>query len=212
MLVSHPKVDVLYNPNLDDSECVSMSSKSGCFVQSNFGSIAAVAEGGLDIYDFSNYRELSLLQEHIPVLAAFLTKCRVEDDGELPQDVWDLIKLHLHLVQAPFQGCPPTPNLYPPTDDPLSFFPCLPKCHGDARYEADEKLHIPQTDGCRKASYGHPTLSQITVSMECAMGLKVLQTCESPKHPFRIFKTRFFFACRLHVYCLNREPHLYHRE
>ena len=37
MLVSHPKVDVLYNPNLDDSECVSMSSESGCFIQSIFG-------------------------------------------------------------------------------------------------------------------------------------------------------------------------------
>ena len=31
--------------------------------------------------------------------------------GELLQDVRDLIKLLLHLVQAPF---PPTPNLYPP--------------------------------------------------------------------------------------------------
>ena len=53
MLVSHPNVDVsynpfldgyvsseiecLYNPNLDDSECPCKSSKSGCFVQSIFG-------------------------------------------------------------------------------------------------------------------------------------------------------------------------------
>ena len=39
----------------------------------------------------------------------------------------------------------PTPDLYPPaTDDPLSFFPCLPNCHGDASYEADKKLHTLQ--------------------------------------------------------------------
>ena len=62
------------------------------------------------------------------------------DDGKLPQDVRDLIKLFLQLVQVPFQGGPPTPELYPPaTDDP--FFPCLPKCHGDASYEADKKEH-----------------------------------------------------------------------
>ena len=31
--VGLPKVDALYNPNLDDSECVFMSSTSECFVQ-----------------------------------------------------------------------------------------------------------------------------------------------------------------------------------
>ena len=36
--------------------------------------------------------------------------------------------------------------------------PRLPKCHGDASYIADKKLHTLQTDGCRKASFGHPTL------------------------------------------------------
>ena len=37
MLVSHPKLDVLYNPNLYNSKWVSMSSKSGSFAQSIFG-------------------------------------------------------------------------------------------------------------------------------------------------------------------------------
>ena len=101
--------------------------------------IAAAAEGGLDICDSSTYRELSLLQEHVPVLAAFLAKCPVEDDGKLPRDVRHLIKLLLQLVQVPFQGGPPTPDLYPPaTDNPLSFLPCLLKCHGDVSYEADK--------------------------------------------------------------------------
>ena len=60
--------------------------------------IAAAAEGGLDICDSSTYRELSLLQEHVPALAVFLAKCPVEDDGKLPHDVGDLIKLLLQLV------------------------------------------------------------------------------------------------------------------
>ena len=36
-LVSRLKMDFLCNPNLDDSEHACKSSKSGCFVQSNFG-------------------------------------------------------------------------------------------------------------------------------------------------------------------------------
>ena len=32
--VSHPELDVLYDPFLDDSKCVSVSSKSECFVSS----------------------------------------------------------------------------------------------------------------------------------------------------------------------------------
>ena len=181
--------------------------------------IAAVAEGGLDICDSSNYRQLSLLQEHVPVLAAFLAKCPVEDDGKLPQDVRDLIKLLLQLVQAPFQGGPPTPDLYPPaTDDPLSFFPCyqsvmemramkLTRNCTRFRLMAVGKLHMVTQHSLR-------AYSRYTVSMECATGLR----CESPKHPFQIFKTRFprpplliiyDNACRLHVYCLNREPHFF---
>ena len=46
-------------------------------------------------------------------------------------------------------------------------------------------------------------------------GFEILQQCESPRHPFQIFKTRFLKppraiiydnACSLHQYCLNREP------
>ena len=100
-------MDVLHYPYLDNPEHTCKSSKSGCFRL-----IYAVAQGGLD---FSNYRELSLLQEHVPALGAFLMKCRVEDDGELPQDVRDLTKLLLHLVQALLmdllQTCIPHPQM-----------------------------------------------------------------------------------------------------
>ena len=36
-LKSHPNLDDLYDPILDESECVSKSSEAGCFVQSTFG-------------------------------------------------------------------------------------------------------------------------------------------------------------------------------
>ena len=37
MFLSHPKLDVLYYPLLDDSEHACKSSKGGSFVQSTFG-------------------------------------------------------------------------------------------------------------------------------------------------------------------------------
>ena len=49
-------------------------------------------------------------------------------------------------------------------------------------------------------------------------GFQVMETCESPKHPFQIFRSRFPVApkiivydnaCKLHQYCLNREPHFF---
>ena len=61
MLVSHPKVDVLYNPNLDDSEHACKKSpheRLTSLFQWLHITIAADAEGGLDICDSSNYREL----------------------------------------------------------------------------------------------------------------------------------------------------------
>ena len=58
--------------------------------------------------------------------------------------------------------------------------------------------------------------SQHTVSTECAMGFKCCRTPSLPSIPSRSFKPvslLFLFtydnACRLHVYCLNREPHLF---
>ncbi len=114
-------------------------------------------------------------------------------------------------------------NCYPPpVDDPLSFFPCLPQLHGTGRYESDSRSGATSTDNCRKASYGHPTLSPGIFTLYCEHGIcygfEILQSCESPRHPFLIFKTRFQHApdlivydnaCRLHIYCLNREPHFF---
>ena len=191
--------------------------------------IAAIASGDVDIFDSHNHRELLLLQQNAPVLAEFLAKCPTAAGGELPEDVRDLLRLLLKLAQAPFQGHPPPPDSYPPAvDDHLSFFPCLPQQHGNACYKADSKSSTSATtadrDGCRKSSHGHPTLSPGIFTIYCehgvCYGFELLRSCESPKHPFGIFKTRFAHppeliiydnACRLHVYCLNREPHFFEK-
>ena len=90
--------------------------------------IAAVAEWRDGYCDSSNYREQSLLQEHVPVLAAFLIYCPFEDDGDLPQAVLDLVKLLLYLVQCLFKDVLPHQTcISHSTVDPLSFFLCLAK-------------------------------------------------------------------------------------
>ena len=74
----------------------------------------------------------------------------------------------------------------------------------------------------RKASYGHPTLTPGIFTVYCphgiCFGFEVMQRCESPRVPFKIFTSRFSTppqviiydnACKLHAYCLNREPALY---
>ena len=49
-------------------------------------------------------------------------------------------------------------------------------------------------------------------------GFEVMQSCESPRHPFNIFRHRFQKApqvivydnaCKLHQFCLNREPYYF---
>ena len=49
-------------------------------------------------------------------------------------------------------------------------------------------------------------------------GFQLMRSCDSPRIPFQIFTSRFQTpprniiydnACKLHVYCLNREPALY---
>ena len=80
-------------------------------------------------------------------------------------------------------------------------------------------------DKCRKYSYGHPTLTPGIFTVYCqhgvCYGFKVLRSCESLRHPFRLFTTRFTSpppsvivydnACQLHTYALKREPQRFKR-
>ena len=97
-------------------------------------------------------------------------------------------------------------------------FPTLPIQQGTGRYKADSQSE-KQKDQCRKESWGHPTLSPGIFTMYCQHGIcygfSILSDCESPKHPFEIFRQRFKVApkiiiyvnaCKLHQYCWLREP------
>ena len=133
----------------------------------------------------------------------------------------------LHIINRalePFNIPLPSPDCYPSPAHGIStfsFFPHLPQRHGPGRYEADQQTHTTHTrdDDCRKKSYGHPTLTPGIFTVYCAHGIccgfDILRSCESPRHPFEIFTTRFQQppkaivydnACHLHIYCLNREP------
>ena len=68
--LSHPKVDVLHNPNMDDSDWCFYVIQKWMFLTIQFWidiyhCSCCTCKGGVDICDFSNYRELSLLQEHV---------------------------------------------------------------------------------------------------------------------------------------------------
>ena len=121
------------------------------------------------------------------------------------------------------------PESYPSvtTDsDKWCFFPCLPIVCGKGNYAADHGNVVKSVaeDACRKASYGHPTLTPgiFTIKFYCqygeCYGFQTMRSCESPRHPFDIFTCCFNSplqiivydnACKLHIYCLNREPAWY---
>ena len=83
--------------------------------------------------------------------------------------------------------------------------------------------HAPrELDERRKASYGHPSLTTSIFTVYCPHGVhygfKIMWQCESQRHPFIIFTSHFPVplgttvydnGCKLHSYCLNREPALY---
>ncbi len=117
----------------------------------------------------------------------------------------------------------PTPNSYLPIEeDDFSFSLNISLLSGKGKYAADKFNKADQSYSCRKASYGHPSLFPGIFTEFCLHGIcygfEVMQSCESPRHPFTIFRHRFHAApqvtiyvnaCKLHQYCLNREPHFF---
>ena len=117
----------------------------------------------------------------------------------------------------------PSTSYAPPTPvNQLSFFPSLPLLRGPGRYQADLQTRTSDEDDCKKCSYGHPSLTPGIFTVYCihsiCYGFEVMCRCESPQVSFSIFTSRFEMppktivydnACKLHVYCLNREPALY---
>ncbi|KAI8487262.1 hypothetical protein Bbelb_350600 [Branchiostoma belcheri] len=90
------------------------------------------------------------------------------------------------------------------------------------QYAEDEARKPRDRDGCRKESYGQPTLTPGLFTIFCphgvCYGFEAMRSCESPHHPFQIFRTRFQTAprvivydnsCQLHRYAMNRDPHFF---
>ena len=114
---------------------------------------------------------------------------------------------------------PSSCHYLPPQEDSLSFFPNLPALVGRGNYAIDH-LNIKSTsDECHKYPDSHPVLTPGIFTIYCQHGIcygfQVMDSHESPCYPFKIFRSRFTSApkliiydnaCKLHQYCLNREP------
>ena len=164
-----------------------------------------------------------MLQANVPVITDFLCKCP-KIANKLPEDVCGTINYILTTVDSTFSATSNPPTSYQPAiaSDHLSFFPTLPVIRSQGKYKADQTSYTHHEDDCCKASYGHPTLTPGIFTVYCPHGIcygfEVTQRCESPRVPFKIFTSRFSTppqviiydnACKLHAYCLNREPALY---
>ena len=168
---------------------------------------------GVDITQPPRRKQLKLLQQKAPVLSSFILKCY--RGHNLPYDVRCLILRLRDLIVAPFVYCEPA---FPPPGqpNPLSFFPNLPLVRGKGIYEADHHKISDDQDACRKHSSNHPTLTPgIFCRDGICYGFQVMESHESPRHPFEIFFCRFPVSpqviiydngCKLHQYVLNREP------
>eukprot|EP00058_Branchiostoma_floridae_P011653 XP_002597141.1 hypothetical protein BRAFLDRAFT_76329 [Branchiostoma floridae] len=166
----------------------------------------------------------SYLQKKAPLLCTFVHS--IGKEGHIPADVSTLILNLIKILISTFDKVPePSPSSYPPPPDssPLSFFPSLPKRCGLPCYAMDKRRRaVKAQDGCRKESYGHPTLTPGLFTIFCKHGIcygfEAMTSCESPYHPYEIFRTRFEIApqivvydnaCKLHRYAMNREPHFF---
>ena len=181
--------------------------------------ILSVIGGTIDLFKSSSHSQLLVLQEVTPILTEFLRNSKRDTAGRPSNQVCDVLSHIVKLCRAPYIGSPPDQPLYSPLsgNDPLSFSPSLPLCIGKATYRADLLLKKPApSDFCRKDFNGHPSLLPGIFTVFChhgvCYGFQVMETCESPRHPFQIFRSRFPAtpkviiydnACKLHQYCLN---------
>ncbi|XP_035659097.1 uncharacterized protein LOC118404183 [Branchiostoma floridae] len=184
-----------------------------------------VAEGTIDLTSSRFHRYSAYLFEKAPVLTDFL--CSVTKAGHLPPDISALVlSLMTVLIQTFKEVEKPSPDCYPapPPTSTLSFFPSLPQLCGLPRYAVEEASKSREKDSCRKESYGHHSLTPGLFTLFCphgvCYGFTAMQSCESPRHPFEILRTRFPVAprvvvydnsCQLHKYAMNREPHFFQK-
>ena len=78
------------------------------------------------------------------------------------------------------------------------------------------KRSVPTKDACRNYSSTNPSLTPGIFTLLCrheiCCGFQVMESHESPRHPFELFLCRppkmiiYYNGCKLHQYVLNREP------
>ena len=182
--------------------------------------LASITSGHLNIFDSANHTALDLLQEYLPILIEFLNACHRISGYELPQLVKSLTAdITQHMLAPPIIQLPSTDHYLPIQENPLSYFPSLPLLTGNANYVSDKTAAKRASDECRKYASHHPNLTPGIFTIFCSHGLcygyQVMDSHESPRHPFEIFRSRFpappktiiyVNVCKLHQYCLNREP------
>ena len=176
-----------------------------------------ITSGHLNIFDSANHTAFDLLQECVPILVEFLNACHRMFGYELPKLVTSLIADIMQHMSAPSTIPLPSSNHYLPVqENPLSFFPSLPLLTGNANYASDKTTSKRASDDCRKYASHHPNLTPGIFTIFCSHGIcyryQVMDSHESPRHPFKIFRSRFPAppktiiydnACKLHQYCLN---------
>jgi len=186
--------------------------------------LESIIDEQINIFDSSNHATLDLLQRYTPVLCTFFYSYYKVEGKSISVLVADLIKEILQCMVSPHTIPQPSPCHYLPVqaDSLLSFFPSLPQLIGPASYSADKTTTKTSPDECRKYSGNHPILTPGIFTMFCPHGVcygyEVMSTNESPYHPFQILRSRFKIApklviydnaCKLHQYCLNREPAIF---
>eukprot|EP00058_Branchiostoma_floridae_P026343 XP_002611834.1 hypothetical protein BRAFLDRAFT_83142 [Branchiostoma floridae] len=183
----------------------------------------------LAIFDSVNAAHLQKLRSDAPILADFLFEVYKAEGNRIPEDVSALVKDIMDRVSLPFKHKHDN-SVYPPPEEEdtfggYSFFPNLPLVRGQAKYAKDAQRRTgtrrcrEPSQRCNKMYGGHPSLSPGIFTMFCqhgvCYGFTILKSHESPRHPFEILIGRFNRAprvvvydnaCRLHQYCLNREP------
>ncbi|XP_074650783.1 uncharacterized protein LOC141905706 [Tubulanus polymorphus] len=178
-----------------------------------------------ETFDSKNSEIYNQLLIDAPILIEFISQSL--SDGNLHNDYIDLIRELLKKIRTCFKCNKDhiyTPAPYENLFKSLSFFPSLPKHHSDAAYVMDDKKDndMCRDDACNKMSKRHRVLTPGIFTVFCPHGIcygfQAMESHESPRFPFSIFKTRFprppsmivyDNACKLHQYALNREPEFF---
>ena len=166
------------------------------------------------------------LQMKAPILTRFISHFRVipTDTRAVLLEFIETIAAPLTTVQLPEPAAIHLDDNY--QDSKLDVFLSLNQVYGLPKFKSDSLFHRENgkdtEDSCRKKTKGHPSLSPGIFTVYCphqiCYGFSVMRDHESPRVPFNIFCTRFSCppktivydnACKLHQFCLNRDPHFF---